>query len=253
MEDSGTGVPLLMLPGLGGGAWFFSGTARRLQSVCRVISIDLPGTGRSVSANGVSELDPARWIADLGDLVEQRAGEPVVLVGHSMGAILALHAHDAWPERIRALAFVGGLPEARPFIRERLTRRAQAVAREGLEGWGPGVSAGNFSRRTLDEQPELVAMFERLFELQDPAVYVRCCEILMGLSGRESLPAVRLPCLSITGAEDQYAPPDLVSGFMQALACPRREVLIPDCGHLPFLEAPEAFSAAVESFVESVC
>ncbi len=253
VEEAGTGPPLLALPGLGGGAWFFSGFARRLQSAFRVVSIDLPGTGRSRSADDLRELDPARWVSDLGELVARRVGEPVVLIGHSMGTILALHANDVWPEHVRGIVFVGGLPEVRPFIRDRLTGRAEAVAREGLAGWGPRASAGNFARRTLDEQPELVALFERLFELQDPATYVRLCEILLSLSARASLPGVQVPCLAISGAEDQYAPPDLVGEFMRSLTCPWGEVVLPACAHLPFLEDPQAFAAAVESFLETVC
>lgn len=170
-----------------------------------------------------------------------------------MGTILALHAYDTWPDHVRGMVFVGGLPEVRPFIRDRLTQRAQAVARDGLAGWGSKASAGNFARRTLEEQPELVALFERLFELQDPATYVRCCEILLSLSARASVPAVRVPCLAVTGAEDQYAPPDLVREFMACLTCPRREVVLASCGHLPFLEAPETFAATVGSFLETVC
>jgi len=40
---------------------------------------------------------------------------------------------------------------------------------------------------------------------------------------------------------------------MRSLTCPWGEVVLPACAHLPFLEDPQAFAAAVESFLETVC
>lgn len=251
VEDRGDGPTLLALPGLGGGAWFFSGLARRVGPGYRVLAVDLPGTGRSVPAG--STFTAGSWVADLGDLLASCTSGPVVLVGHSLGSILALHAWHTWPERIRAIVFVGGLPEVRPLIRERLSQRAAAVAAGGLAGWGPRASAANFARATLERQPELVALFERLFEMQDASAYVRCCEILLSASATSLVPALAVPCLAVSGEEDQYAPPELVRHFATALPVPCRHEVIPDCGHLPFLETPDAFARLLRSFLESVC
>lgn len=251
VEDTGTGPPILALPGLGGGAWFFGGFAKRLAPDYRIVSVDLPGTGRSASPGGAFSAES--WVDDLGGLVRTRLARPVVILGHSMGTILALKAWQAWPEHIHALIFVGGLPEARPLIRERLSARADEIARDGMGGWGPRVSAGVFARATLDRQPELVALFERLFETEDAGRYVRCCEILLGASAAAVVPGVRIPCLSVTGADDQYAPPDLVDSFMRQVPGPCRVQVMPGCGHLPFLEAPDAFADLVRSFLQTVC
>ena len=70
---------------------------------------------------------------------------------------------------------------------------------------------------------------------------------------RSGLPAhVQVPCLSISGSEDQYAPPDLVTEFVRELPDGGQDVL-QDCGHFPFLEQPEAFTAALRPFLERVC
>jgi 3-oxoadipate enol-lactonase len=253
VEDRGRGLPVLAIHGLGGGAWFFSGLAARLEDRCRLIAIDLPGTGRSTAGAGPLAFSAESWGDDLGDLVEHLAAEPVVLLGHSLGTILALQALDAWPHLVRALIFAGGLPEPRPEIRQRLAERAEAVARHGLAGWGPRAAAANFSRATLEEQPELAGLFARLFEGQDAAAYVRSCEILIGASAASLVSTVKVPCLSISGDEDQYAPPDLVPAFVQQLGGPHRQVVLPRCGHLPFLEAPAAFAQAVRSFLDALC
>jgi pimeloyl-ACP methyl ester carboxylesterase len=246
VEDAGGGIPVLALHGLGGGAYFFSGLSARLSRHCRVVSVDLPGTGRSTPT--LEAMSPDRWIADLGELVRETIGAPVILLGHSLGTMLALNAWEAWPAWIRAMVLVGGLPKVRPEIHDRLSQRAQVVKAQGLVGLGPQVAAGNLSPETMDRQPELAALFARVFETQRPDVYLRGIEILLGLS-MESVPAtVGVPVLALTGRDDVYAPPDLVRSFMCQVPAGRTEVL-PACGHLPFLEAPEAFATIVRAFV----
>ena len=117
-----------------------------------------------------------RWVDALGTLVDERIGQPVVVLGHSMGTILALEAWAPWPERIRAAIFVGGVPQVAPRIRERLSERVRALSGAAdLVGWGKRVSPGVFSHSTFVDRPEVVAAFERLFELQSVEAYVRCC------------------------------------------------------------------------------
>jgi 3-oxoadipate enol-lactonase len=252
-EATGRGRTLLALHGLGGGAWFFTGLARRLAPEHRVIAVDLPGTGRSTSS---APFSLSSWTADLADLVDERAGEPVVLLGHSMGTIAALHAWSSgggWQARIRGLIFAGGLPEPRAPIKERLMARAESVARAGLSGVGPQAAPANFSRATLEHQPELVGLWETLFEAQDPDTYVRWCRMLIEASAVSVVPTVTVPCLSVSGTEDQYAPPDLVEAFVRRLPGPARAEFLAGCGHLPFLEQPAAFAAAVRSFLSTLC
>ena len=244
VEDVGTGPAVLALHGLGGGAYFFRGLAERLQPDYRVIAVDLPVAPDTFSMD--------TWVNDLGALVAGRTTEPVVVLGHSMGTILALHAWAAWPERIRGLIFVGGVPQVAPRIRERLSDRVQALegARD-LIGWGPKVSPGVFSPATLRTRPEVVAAFERLFEAQAVESYVRCCHILLGANAEPLVKTVAVPCLAITGEHDQYAPPAAVTDFLRHLPQPARLEVLADCGHLPFLEQPDAFAAMVKPFLRS--
>ena len=250
LEDAGAGPCVLALHGLGGGAYFFRGLARRLQPSYRVLSVDLPGTGRS-AAEGPPSIDA--WVDRLGRLVDEQGVAPVVLLGHSMGTIVALHAYAAWPDRIKALMFVGGVPRVRPPIRERLNARLAALegARD-LAGLGSSVSPGVFSPATLAGQPELVALFERVFEAQALDAYVACTRALLDADATHLVGSVRVPCLAATGADDQYAPPDAVAAFVGALAPHARLEVIEACGHLPFLEQPDAFARVVDTFLRGL-
>ena len=249
-EDEGAGLPVVALHGLGGGAYFFRGLALRLNGRCRVRAIDLPGTGRSTS--GAPEFSAWTWIRDIGEFIERVVGEPAVVVGHSLGTILALLGWAAWPQHVRALVMVGGLPEVRPVIRERLTQRIEPVGRDGLAGWGARVSPGVFSPATIRGQPEIVTLFERVLELQDSAAYVRSMQILLGASATSVIPTVRVPAMAITGDDDQYAPPEAVRAFASQFPRGCRVATLSSCGHLPFLEVPDAFAALVQSFLDTL-
>ena len=250
VEDIGSGPPVLALHGIGWGAYFFAGFSKRLASTHRIISIDLPGTGHSTSSPTLFTLDT--WIADLGDLVRDKIGEPVVLLGHSLGTILALKAWETWPENIRAFIFTCGLPKARPNIHERLSVRAEAIAQGGVANWGPKVSPGVFAKRSLTEMPEITGLFERLFEEQQGPEYVREIEVLLAADLNHVVPSVTAPCIAIAGQEDSYAPPAAVEEFVARLAAPCPIEVLENCGHMVFLEEPRAFADAVSRFLRAL-
>lgn len=243
---------VLALAGIGGGAFFFAPLFPLLTARHRLVAVDLPGTGRSLSGDVAFSL--ASWVGDLGDFVARAIESPVVIVGHSLGTILALHAAHAWPGLVHGIIFVGGLPVVRPEIRARLTARVQAVQASiergpGLRGWGPQVSPGVFSPATFRERPAIVTAFEERFEQQDAVAYLQSIRILLEADATDLIPAVRVPCLAVTGAEDSYAPPDLVRAFAARMPVETRVEVLPGCGHLPFLEAPERFASIIDRFL----
>lgn len=261
------GLPsLLCLHGLGGGTHFFGALGAALASQCRTVAIDLPGSGMSPlldDANG-PRTAPSVSISvsfsfdEVTDLIvdlardEQRrgGGQPVCLLGHSMGTILALEAIRRAPDLASSLIIVGGLPEPLPSSRTRIRDRAEAIRQRGIVGMGAGVIAANFSTRSQRERPELTACFAKLFERQDPAGYVATAESLAAWTAR-TLPALdRVSCLAIAGEEDRYAPPDALHAFARTLPASTRVEIMPDCGHLPFLEQPSAFAAIVSAFLQ---
>jgi pimeloyl-ACP methyl ester carboxylesterase len=249
VDDAGAGRPALAVHGLGGGAYFFRGLAAHMDHRHRVLAVDLPGTGSSPAPGGFSLED---WVADLGEFVEREVREPVALIGHSMGTIIALEAFAAWPQWIRGMVFIGGLPEVRPPVRERLAARATAMRASGMAGWGPRVMPGIFSPATFTAKPEVVGLFERLFETHDEASYLRCLDILLGASAVGRVAGIQVPCLAITGQDDQYAPPDAVRAFMADMHAPHDVAVIPEAAHMPFFEKPRELAALVGEFLDRV-
>jgi pimeloyl-ACP methyl ester carboxylesterase len=64
------------------------------------------------------------------------------------------------------------------------------------------------------------------------------------------LSAIRAPTLLIQGADDQYGTRAQIDAIEQQLAGPVSAVLLPQCGHSPHVDQPEATLAAIAAFVQ---
>ena len=244
---------LLCLHGLGGGTHFFGALGVHLAGQCRTIAVDLPGSGLSPPLDG-----PVRFSFDaVADLVVGFARSahirtPLCLLGHSLGAILALEMIRRSPDLASALIVVGGLPEALPSARARIDDRIAAIGKQGIAAASHGAAVANLSRRSQAERPELTSCFAKMFAAQDPIAYIDTARALTAWTARELPPLGGVRCLAITGEEDRYAPPDAVRSFARALPAPTRVEILPDCGHLPFLERPETFATIVSVFLQEI-
>lgn len=249
-----TGAPVLLcLHGLGGGTHFFGALGAHLADQCRTIAIDLPGSGLSPRLDaGTPPAFSFDAVADLlGSLArsEHARGPAVCLLGHSMGAILALEMIRRTPELAAGLIVVGGLPEAPPSARQRIRDRIAVIRERGIAAVSTEVAAANFSRRSQTERPELIACFAKLFASHNAAGYADTASALAAWTARELPPLDRVSCLAVTGEEDRYAPPDAVRAFARTLPAATRVEIMRDCGHLPFFERPAAFNAIVSAFL----
>jgi pimeloyl-ACP methyl ester carboxylesterase len=242
---------VLALHGVGGGAYFFRGLAERLGLRYEVTASELPSPQALFA--GSDPVSMGNWAKDVTEIIDGVIGAPVVILGHSLGTILGLEVWRRRPDLVRAMAFVGGLPEVREAVRARLGERVVAIAAAGsMAGWGARVSPGIFGRRALQEKPELIGLFERLLEAHNPGLYVRNMNALLAASATDVVPTVTVPCLSISGTEDVYAPPDFVSAFIARLPQPCDQMLLDGVGHMPFFEAPDEFARAVGAFLEGL-
>src|SRR5262245_16955169 len=115
-------VPALFIHGAGASSAIWNMVLARVARVTRAVAIDLPGHGPSDPASTPSL---AAYRDATGELAGTLCLGPSVLVGHSLGALVAIEAALAWPDKVRALVLVGAAPRLRvdPTL-ERLLRDA---------------------------------------------------------------------------------------------------------------------------------
>jgi pimeloyl-ACP methyl ester carboxylesterase len=105
-EESGAGDPLVLIHGGAVDTRFFKDNVPALAARFRVIGTDLWGHGRSPDREGPFSLDSFAF--DVAELIERVAGGRAHVVGHSIGAVVALTLALARPELVDRLVMISG-------------------------------------------------------------------------------------------------------------------------------------------------
>ena len=110
-DSGGEGKPVLLLHGLGFGQRSWDRVAPRLSTRLRVVTYDQRGHGASDASDDYS---PAAFNADLASVLDQLMLEDAVLVGHSLGAVIAVEYASSHPGCTGVVGVDGGLPVVLP-------------------------------------------------------------------------------------------------------------------------------------------
>jgi pimeloyl-ACP methyl ester carboxylesterase len=221
---------VLFVHGAGAGSAIWSMTLARVARSARAVAIDLPGHGPSDL--GDAPLDLARYRDATGLLAATLCLGPSVLVGHSMGALVALEAALAWPDKVRALVLVAGAPRLPVDAELMALLRDQP---EAARGW---LADHGLSPRA---KPAVRRGFLAAGSTAPPDVTRADFEIVRATDLTGRLGPVRCPITWLDGADDRIVPPASRGDR------PGEIVTVPDAGHLLPIEAPAAIAAAAAS------
>ena len=242
--------PLLLIMGWGGDhtAWAFQMPA--LAESYRVIAPDNRGSGQSdqpdfpYSITGMAD-DVAGLLAELG---VARAH----VCGASMGGMIAQELALRHPERVRTLQLHCTLARPDAYGTLLVETLLRVHAREDREEWARAMLPWIICRKTVRERPEFVQlMLQRALDNPYPTSYTglrRQAEAIGAHDTLERLGAIRVPTLITVGTEDILVPPAFSREIQDRL--PEASlVLVPDAGHVHFLEQPQAFNDAMLGFL----
>lgn len=247
VEIQGTGDPVILVHGLGGGSNVFTPQVGVLSRFFKCVRPDLPGSARSASAGAASLLDFADGIADL---IDQQGGGKWHVVGHSLGTVVCLNLAVRRPDLVRSLSLVGPLLAPPEGARTALRDRAAKARDEGMVGIADAIVQGGTSAETKAHRPEVAAFVREMLMRQDPEGYALTCEALAAVEAAE-VEQIAVPTLLLTGDEDGTAPPRAVKALADRIAGSRFEVL-DRCGHWTTFEKSTEVSNALLNFLLTV-
>jgi pimeloyl-ACP methyl ester carboxylesterase len=248
------GDTLILVHGLGGAASNWRALAPLLASRHRLLVPDLPGHGGSSPLPSMPSLET---VADrICVLAERERVLPAVLVGHSLGGLVALRAARREPDSVRGVVLAGAAGISSAGARARY-----ALAITGLVK--PGRRLAPF-RRTIATRPRLrrlvlawgaadtAGLSPSVAEsfLVGPALHTDTASSAAALvvdDVRHHLSAVRCPCLVLWGAGDTQTRIGDAFDYARRLRAPLR--VLGDCGHLLIGERPAECAAAIEEFL----
>ena len=223
----GVGPPVVLIHGLSGSGRWWARNVEALARCCRIYAVDLIGFGESRRRQRFVLADAAALLAAWMDQVGL---DRAAVVGHSMGGFVAAELAADFPKRVARLVLVA--PAILPYQR-RLWQPTRGLV-------------GLLRRLPVGFLPLLVADAVRAGPITVPSA----ARQLLTADLRPKLGQIAAPTLVVLGERDTLVP--LAFGHRLADALPNAElVVIPDAGHNPMWERPEAFNRMMLKFLES--
>jgi len=263
--ERGRGPALLLLHGmlLSSEIWVHQFTD--LADRYRVVAVDLRGHGRSTA--GERPLDIATMADDVHAVVEQLGLEGCLLVGHSMGGMVALQLAQQLDRngRIPFGAMVVVSSASGPFVKVPGWR---SVTKVGAPAWSRMTLLAERAGGTLapaedlrwwmvrlgfgpEPVPAQVRFVEQIQAATATGTLARLLPMLAGLDLSTGLFDVELPVLVVVGTHDRLTPPRYARRLAASLQHGQL-VELPRCGHMPMLERRREFSRLLDEFCAKV-
>jgi sigma-B regulation protein RsbQ len=233
--------------------WRF--VAPQLSTDHRVVLFDHAGCGAADDSayDRDRHVDLSGYAADVVEIVEDVADEPVVLVGHSVSAMIGVLAAARRPDLFDRLVLVGPSPRyvddgdyRGGFSADEIDELLEAMDSNYL-GWArvmAPVIVGN------PDRPELGEELTELFCRTDPAAALRFARATFLADNRADLRRVRTPSLVVQNREDVIAPLEVGSYVHENL--PGSDLVVIDSvGHCPNLSHPDLLVRAMRDWLRA--
>jgi len=244
----GVGPTVLMLHGIGGGHLSFAPQVETLASAgYRAVAWDMPGYGHSAPIEPYTFKGLAQSCIAL---IEALKCEHVVLVGHSMGGMVAQEVVARRPELVSRLVLCGTSPSFGKPDGE----WQQAFIAQRTAPLDAGQSMVELAELLVPQMvgpgslPEGVRLATHCMGLVPAATYRRALECIVTFDRRANLPAITVPTLLVAGEHDRNAPPAVMKKMGDAIAH-SSYLELKGIGHLQNLEAPEEFDGLLLNFL----
>ncbi len=247
------GRPIVFVHGFGCDQAMWRFVAPDFEVDHRVVLLDLVGSGNS----DLSAYDPERYgslqgyATDIVEVCRELQLTDVVLVGHSVSAMVGVLARQQAPELFGALVMIGPSPRyvddgdyVGGFSRTDITGLLDALDANHL-GWSAQMAPvimGN------PERPELGEELTNSFCRTDPDIARRFARVTFLSDNRADLPGVTIPTLVLQCSEDAIAP-EAVGRYVHENIPGSTFRQLAATGHVPHLSAPEETTAAIRDFL----
>jgi pimeloyl-ACP methyl ester carboxylesterase len=234
-------VTVLFVHGWQGDRSVWDDVIAELGDRARAIAVDLPGSGASSRVAGPYDLE--RFAGELHRFVGTLGDASVVVVGHSMGAKVALRLAVDAPHAVRALILIAPVPAGPAGFSGAGQDYLRATA-------GDAAQLRAWLAKTVESPPD-DATLDRLTAIASqspPNAVLESLESWMRADLAEAARAIRVPTLVIAPEQDQPGKAktrvaDLIPGAHYAV--------LPGAAHYCIVEKPAGVAKMIREFIES--
>jgi 3-oxoadipate enol-lactonase len=199
--------------------------------------------------HGLSELPAgpalmADYATDLSALLDLLSVSGAVIVGLSIGGMIAQELYRLRPDLVAALALCD--TAAKIGTDEFWRQRIDAVARGGVEAIADGVLERWFTQDFRTHRVDELTGWRMMLTRTPNDGYMTACGALMQADLRAECANIQIPTLCVVGDEDGSTPVAMVRELAGMIGRARFEI-IPGAGHLPNIEKADALRALIEA------
>lgn len=236
------GAPVVFSNSLGTDYRLWDQVLPLLPKGLRIIRYDKRGHGLSSCPDAPYTM--GGLVRDAERLLDLLNVRDCLFVGLSIGGMIAQGLAVKRMDLVRAMVISN--TGAKIGTQDMWDQRIQGVRDGGIEALADPVMERWFSK-SFRATPDLIAWRNMLTRTPDTG-YIGCSQAISGTDFYASTATLTLPTLAIAGSEDGSTPPDLVRETA-ALIKGSKFHLIRGAGHLPCVEKPQDFAAALTDFI----
>jgi len=244
LEGTGERVPLVFVNALGTDLRIWDGVVPHFSNRYPVLRFDKRG-------HGLSDCPPAPYSihdfsTDLLGLLDQLEISQAIVVGISVGGMVALDFAASWPARVHSMV----LCDTAPVIgtADLWNDRINRLREDGMGSMAEVILARWFSPAFKENSPAAYQGYYNMLTRMPVEGYTGTCEAIRDADLTESTRTIEAHTLILCGTEDVSTPPDLVRGLVELM--PNAEFQeIPGAGHSTCIEQPDLVAEQIKRFL----
>lgn len=248
--DRGCGRPIVFVHGVGLHCGVWSPQIEACAAFNRVVAYDTHGHGLSDGPPPEAKLD--HYLDQLAGLMEALDLPSAVLVGHSMGAMIATAFAATYPAKVEGLIAFNAV-----YRRSREQRKAVLERADRLRASGPAATvdaaiARWFGTGLSEGDREKAARLRHWLMNADAEGYAAAYRVFASSDDlfSDRLHGLQAPALFVTGESDPNSIPSM--SLALAAACPNAAArILPNEGHMTTFKTPALANELIADFLQS--
>lgn len=247
----GSGDSVVLIHGVGMNASVWASQIEALAPLFDVVAYDMLGHGGSSLPPPDARLQD--YTSQLLQLLDALGIASAHVVGHSMGALVAIDFALAHPERTRSVAALNAVYRRTSEQRHAVMQRAQTLEGTGSDGMAQDTSLARWFGDPIPEAwKEQAALAQRLLRSVDATGYARAYRLFASADevhhGR--LSTLAMPALFLTGEHDLNSTPAMSRAMAEAAPHGKCEIIV-GARHMMALATPEDVNRRLVAFLRS--
>lgn len=249
-HQTGTGPVVVLVHGVGLRAESFGPQIAFLKKSHTVYAIDLPGHGESRGIE-VAKPDLGDFTTALEEFVKEVIGEPILLVGHSMGAMIAIDFARRNPNQCRGVSALNAVHRRSLATALAVKQRAAALEHDVGGDLASAPIKRWFGENPGEDEREAAECCSDWLRQVDRCGYAAAYRVFAHHGGFTDVAfaSLAMPGLFLTGEGDVNSTPDM-SSAMAGLVADGEAKIIPGARHLAQLTHAEQVNAELYRFFE---